>query len=462
MTSRSLTRQTILAVIAAQLLCALAFSGVALWHEGRTRLRAFDVMLQGRSDSLLGAVQDAEDVNADVTVDPTELRVPPTDIFAVYNQGGRLLGSSANAPPALIQRHADGIATRRLGGHHYRVLQREALRIIDRKEYGPYGLRRPVTIIYASPSDHLWHEIAEAASFYIAVSLVVIAITATITIILLRRLLRPIRELAARADAVTPKNLRFVPPDDALRVTELRPLAETLTSTIASLQQAFEKQHRFVGDAAHELKTAVAVERSSLQVLMMRPRSPEDYEAGLHCVLEDNGRVESLVARMLTLARVEERPPAAPAVTDLAEAVAGTLRTLASFAEARDVPLTAQIDQPAPVHLTPEDADVLLTNIVVNAIEHSNSGSPVELFLTSADSTATLKIVDRGAGIAESSLPHVFERFYREDVSRSRATGGAGLGLPIAKSIVDAAGGTISIDSEVGAGTRVTVVFSLA
>src|ERR1700722_8596611 len=146
--TRSLIRQTIGIVLGAQILCTALLCGAALLHEWHTRFRAFDVRIQGHSDSLLGAIQDAEDPDDNVTIDPTELKIPDEDVYAVYNQGGRLLGTSARASESLISRGKDGFRDLRTNGTSYRVLQREALRVIDRAENGGVGLRRPVTIVY--------------------------------------------------------------------------------------------------------------------------------------------------------------------------------------------------------------------------------------------------------------------------------------------------------------------------
>ncbi len=254
MKPESLVRRAVAIVLMAELLCAVAFSCTALLHEVRTRLRAFDVTLQGRSDSLLGAIQDAEDPEDNVTIDPAELRLPKTDLYAVYNQGGRLLGSSENAPEALVRRGADGFTERSSDGHSYRVLQRDALRIIDRAEFGAAGLRRPVTIVYAAPTGYIWHEIFKAAGFYVAVSVTLLCLTAALLILLLRKLFQPIRDLAAEASAVTANSLQFEPPPTALRLEELRPLAEALSAAIARLRRSFEMEQRFISDAAHELK----------------------------------------------------------------------------------------------------------------------------------------------------------------------------------------------------------------
>lgn len=459
---KSLTGRAIAVVLLAELLCALAFSGSALWHERRIRLRSFDVMLQGRSDSLLGAIQDAEDPEDNVAIDPTELRVAPEDVYAVYTLDGRLLGASRGAPPELITRLSDGFRDRRLGRHRYRILERGAKRVIDRAETHGVGLQRPVTILYAAPMDHVWHEILEAAQFYLAVSLCSLAITAALMILLLRRVLQPIQALAEQAAAVSTRSLIFKAPASALALRELRPLANTLETTIEGLRLAFDKEHRFFSDATHELKTAVAVVRSTVQLLMLKPRSRAEYEEGLTRLLLDNGRVEGLVSQMLLLARLDEKSQTGPGVIDLAESVHRAVGSVSSLAEDHGIDLVLAVPGNVPVRLFPEQAEILVSNLVVNAVQHSVPGSIVEVSLVRHDQTATLRVRDQGAGIAPESQAHVFDRFYREDASRSRDTGGAGLGLAICKAIVDGAGGSISIESAKGVGTTVTGVLRLA
>lgn len=470
MKSQSLLRRAVMLVLSAELLCALAFFVATFLHERHTQLRALDTALQGRSDSLLGAIQDAEDPQDNVAIDPAELRLPPEDVYAVYNQGGRLLGASKDAPPVLIMRQGSGFGTRQLQGHSYRVLQREALRIIDREENDGVGLRRPVTIVYAAPMGHLWHRVFEAAGFYALAALLLLCLTTMVLILSLRKLLAPLELLAVEAGGVNTRSLRFVPPASALRVRELRPLAEALSGAIARLRLSFEMEQRFIGDAAHELKTAVAVVRSSIQVLTMRKRTEEEYTAGLQRVLKDTDRAEELLSRMLTLARLEQNQleqhqPDTRLRADLGSAAERTLERIHTYAEAREVELVAHLCSEMWTPVSGEDAETLVSNLVMNAVQHSPAGSAVKVTVgidAEREGRVVLAVTDHGSGISAEALPHVFDRFFREDVSRSRETGGAGLGLAICKSIVEAAGGSIAVESRQGEGTTVRVIFSKA
>jgi signal transduction histidine kinase len=457
---RSLQRQTIGIVLFAQMACALMLATAVIVSEAHTHLRTFDVRLQGHSDSLLGAIQDAEDVNSTVQVDPKELRIPEGDVFAVYNQGGEMLGSSAGAPEKLTARDVDGFRSVQYHGDRYRILQREALRVIDRAEFGKEGLERPVTIVYASAETREWHEIFEAVSFSLIAILVAAALTMACVAFFLRRALRPLSDLAIVAGHISPPELEFDPPVSVLQIRELRPLADVLSESVSRLREAFEKEQRFVGDAAHELKTSIAVVRSSIQLLMLKRRTPDEYAAGLERVLDDNVRVEELVAQMLLLSRLEEASVTAVEPIDLSDAVKVVLLQLKPIAEEQQLEFTCDCPPEMMVRISPERARVLVSNIVLNAIQNGKPGSAIIIRVARQGETdVVLAVKDYGSGISKDALPHVFERFYREDRSRSRNTGGTGLGLAICKSIADQAGVTIDVTSQQGEGTEVRIVF---
>lgn len=465
MRRKSIIRRAIAAVLLIEALCALILVATALWHERRIRLRALDVTLEGRADSLVGAVQDAEDPQDSVKVDPAEFNPPATDVYAVYNETGQMIGSSPSAARTVVAHGQDGFRIARNEGHQYRVLQRHAIRIIDRDENKGVGLRRPVTILYATRMDHMWSEVLESASFYVVMSIGLLGITAFALVVLLGRLLHPLSELAVKAAGVKTNLLTFQPPDSALGLRELAPLAEALSATIARLRLAFETEHRFMSDASHELKTAVAVVRSTVQVLEMRVRTPEEYRRGLNQVLSDNERVEELISRMLTLARFEERLDLSLSRVNLCQEVQHALEKLGSYAEERGVLLRSFLEKDAEVNLPLEAAQVLAFNLIMNAIQHSPKGSEVLVSVCVKDSgerPAVLTVQDFGSGIAQQNLSRVFDRFFREDPSRSRETGGVGLGLAICKSIAEGVDGVIGVQSVLGEGTVVTASFRLA
>jgi len=464
MKNHSIIRRATVVVLAIELICGACFAVTAILHERQARLHALDATLRGRSDSLVGAIQDAEDPGDDVMVDPEEFTPGRGDLYTVYGSNSKLVGASkGEAPLALLSK--DGFSNLRLNGHPYRVLQRAALRIIDRQETDGQGLRRPVTVVYAIRADHIWHETLEAASFYVLLSIGLLCVTAVLLIVLLRTLMRPLEELATTASHIDAATMQFSAPEAALRTRELRPLAEAIAQSVARLRNAFAMERRFIGDAAHELKTAVAVVRSSVQVQAMRQRPAEDYRAGLDRILADNRRVEELVTRMLTLARFEEREATPEVAVDLGEQMRGVVTSLASFAEMRGVALKPEFEDGLNIRVAPESVQALISNLIVNAVQHSPHGSEVLVQAQRSSGEAeraVLTVQDFGAGIAPESLPHVFERFFREDPSRSRETGGAGLGLAICKSIVENAGGTIEIRSAKGVGTTVTVLLPAA
>jgi len=433
-------------------------------HQMHGLRRAFDVMLRGRADSLLGAVQDAEDPEDNVTVDPTELTVPRQDAYAVLSPSGRLLGhspaSSAAVLAALGSPRETGYFNFRVGEAHYRAIRMDGVRVIDRDDKG--GVRRPVTVLYASPTRDLWRESVGADRFYVGTSALLLAGTGVALVWFLRRRLSPLQELAAIAARVSARSWEFVPPGSVLRTTELAPIALSIEELLKGLRQSFERQRQLTGDAAHELKTSIAVLKSSLQLLSMSPRTTGQYEAGLDGLLLDTERMEDLATRMLALARLEEAPADKSESCELQAALHTVAERLRPLAELKQIVLEVSAEETGRVAMPADNAEVLCSNLLMNALQPSAAGGHVSATVRTHDGITELRVVDEGEGIPEAALPHVFERFYRADRSRSRNSGGAGLGLSICKAIVERSNGTIHIQSTVGKGTQVWVTLPVA
>ena len=459
---RSIAFRLIAAVLLVELASAALVVLVALGYERHIHFRSFDIMLRGRADSVLGAVQDAEDVGDNVMLDLADLHVPGEDVYEVWDGRGHLLGRSANWPGSAAVKVPvqNGFFRSQINHHNYRLLRLSGTRIVDPGEVRG-GHLRFVTILYGSPTEHVWRSIYGAVEFYAGGMLLLILITGPLIAWVLHRGLAPLRELATLAGNVNADSWNFSPPASAHETSELAPLTDALQSVLQRLERSFNQQRTFVSDAAHELKTAVAVIKSSLQLTGMKPRIPEEYQAGNQRALADTERIENLVARMLTLARVES------STTSISGQIGGNLNTCISntTSELETVAAVRQVRvvvHPLPpdlcnVPLSAEDCSLVFSNLLLNAIQHSPADSQVDIRTTVSDAWVEVAIDDRGEGIDPADLPHVFERFYRGDPSRARETGGTGLGLAICKAAVEKARGTISLTSEPGKGTTATV-----
>jgi signal transduction histidine kinase len=467
MKTRSIAFRLIVAVLAVELVSSVLVAVLSLAYERHTHFRSFDVMVRGRADSVLGAVQDAEDAADNVMLDKADLHLPPEDIYEVHDGKGRLLGRSPNWEGALSVATAplpDGFSGLTVNHLHYRVLIMHGSRIVDPGERGG-GKLRQVTILYGSPTERVWKAIRGAVEFYAAGSILLLLVTGPLIAWLLHRGLLPLRQLAALAGQVSVDSWEFHPPASARTTPELAPLTLALENALQRLEHSFQQQQAFVSDAAHELKTAVAVAKSSLQLLSMKRRTIAEYQSGLHRCLIDCLRLEEIVAKMLTLAREESAAPSAQAQkADVAACLRSTVAHLETIAALRGVKVVvaAPHSERFPVPVDPEKCSLLISNLLLNALQHSEDGSQVEARLVKDADAVELQIEDYGDGIDPDTLPQVFDRFSRGDPSRTRNTGGTGLGLAICKAIAEKAGGTISIASQPGVGTTVTVRFPLA
>jgi signal transduction histidine kinase len=465
--NRSIAFRLIVAVLAVEALSSLLVVFLSFGYERNAHFRAFSVMLDGRANALLGAVQDAEDPQDNLILNQADLDLPREHVWEVFDQNGRLLGRSTNWQgiagfPTARWRH--GYLDLDLNHQHYAVMHLHGFRTVD-PETGGGGKVRQVDIYYGAPVDPIWRQIRGAVAFYAAGSLILLLITGPLIAWLLHRGLFPLRQLAALASNVSANSWQFTPPASARNTTELAPLTQAIESVLERLERAFKQQRVFVSDAAHELKTAVAVIKSTLQVLDLRSRTASEYRAGLERCLADCERLEELVAKMLTLARVEggENSAVQAAVCDLVASLNEAAGKLAPVALARNLQITVRVPDAGNVlvPLFADDSSILISNLLLNALQHSHAGSQIEVQITSEGTMAQLLVYDHGEGIDPAVLPHVFDRFYRGDPSRARSTGGVGLGLAICKAIVDRASGSIVIESNPSHGTTVNVSLPL-
>ena len=272
------------------------------------------------------------------------------------------------------------------------------------------------------------------------------------------RALAPIRRISETARAMSAGDL-----DARIAVerteNELEQVASTLNEAFDRLRLAVEQERRFTADVSHELRTPISVLRAEAEWALDRERTPQQYKAALAVCRRAALRMQDAVERMLTLVRaeatedVQERAPVA-----IHAIIGDVVEWLAPIAHERGVRVSVagpDVMAEEPLIVT-GDAELLreaLNNVVANALLYNTPGGSVTISTRMSAGTARIEVVDTGIGMPVEAIPHVFDRFFRVDKARSRAAGGSGLGLSIARAILVAHGGDISCTSELGTGS---------
>ena len=468
MRTTSIQRRLIAAVIISQLLLAIGLVSVAVYFIRRELRQAFDAQLNGRAMSVAALVRYSEDeppklIFEDDLVPPPLERGHP-DLYRVTSRG-RQIAQSPNWSPELRpfattkRRHVNFVRD----GIRYRAVRLENIPVLDQE--GDTPSTDVLTVIYATPTFEVTRAITYAGIYTAAGSAVLLLITVGLAVWRLRRGLRPLAELAASASAISTANWELDPSEAARKTTELVPLTQAMTTMLEGLHRAFTQQREFLANAAHELKTPVAILKSTLQSLLQRPRQAEEYCAGLEQALDDMARLEKLLHSMLRLARAEQWAAGSVRrdleLVDVAATCESAIERLAPVARARKVTLEFSKSGAMPLRADAEDLELIWSNLLENAIRFSPAGGRVCLRLCANGGQGLVEVEDHGPGMSEAELAHIFERFHRGDASRARDTGGYGLGLAISKALIEAYSGTITPRSAPGHGTCMMVTVPL-
>jgi two-component system OmpR family sensor kinase len=292
----------------------------------------------------------------------------------------------------------------------------------------------------------------------ILVTAIVLAALAASALWIIRVSLRPLRRIEETAEAITAGDLsRRV--EQADPQTEVGRVGAALNTMLDRIEASDRRLRRFVADASHELRTPLAAVRAYAELFDRGAASrPDDLERSMSGITRESERMSLLVDDLLLLARLDEGRPLERKPVDLAQLVG----------EAVDAARVVEPDRP--IELSVEPATVIgdearlrqvLDNLLANARAHTPAGTPVSVELRRVDGWAELTVADHGAGLTEEQAERVFERFYRADTSRARASGGAGLGLSIVAAVTEAHGGTAAARPTPGGGATFVVTLPL-
>jgi len=225
------------------------------------------------------------------------------------------------------------------------------------------------------------------------------------------------------------------------------------------LQTSEQKRHRFVSDASHELKTPLASIKLLTDSILQNDMDMETVREFVGDIGNEADRLNRMTAKLLSLTKVDGQVQADSEIIYMAPTIRRVIRMLKPMAQQANITIETDLAQDVPVLILEDDLYQIVFNLVENGIKYNTPGGRLTVSIFCQEDNAILTVTDTGMGIPEEAIGHIFERFYRVDKARSRATGGSGLGLAIVRAIAVRNRGDIHVDSTVGKGTSFTVSF---
>lgn len=452
----------------ALLAAALVMFGVIVWLVAREAMASdMDEFLRGKA-MLLARLMPPTRMGVEPWMEQDLHLQERGFMVQVFEAGGTLGGKSSNmkfslplSDQARSSEHPAGgvvIETVQVGGQSFRVATHPR-----RERWGE------AVVMYAQalmPMDVLNAREQRLLLWLFGGGATMLAAGAAASWALSRQWLRSVMVLEETARNLSAGDLGrkrlYVPSDDA----ELAALAGAFNNLLDRLEAAHTTQQRFTADASHELRTPLTVLRGEIEVALRRPRSIDEYCAVLTSNKEEIERLSRLTENMLALAYADVGDAITQRelvnVREVCSVVTSKLQPLA--AEKRITLRVEEPDSAEPLSVTGDRVALerVMHNLVENAIRYSPAEERVTVRPHRQGAQIQIDVIDSGSGIASEHLPHLFERFYRVDKARSRAHGGSGLGLSIVKALVEAQGGSVTVQSMVGHGSTFTVCLPMA
>lgn len=431
-------------------------------HSQRESLAAFDGNLASRATSLLALIDAPENSDSPIVLRKEFLPLPPTDRYTLTTLNHQLIAETPNwAASDQIPQGTRRSFDLSSNGISYRALFIPDSVIVDpddknRRESPPH-----VALIYAAETTQMDAHLRQVATITTLACLFMLGLSLALTFWIVRSGLKPLDALAFEASSINEGKWDFKVPASATEVNELKPLSAALSHSVERLKAAFERERQMFGDAAHELKTAVAIIKSTLQLAVQTKRPAEEYRERLNRALANTDRLEQLITRILQLISIESARANRESETEVTSVIEYALDRFSPVAQARGVQIRLHSAEAHCVNIPEQDFLLLAGNLIENAIQHSPSGQSIEVSLMRKNGTSELKVRDHGSGIPSEALPRVFERFFRADQSRSRASGGFGLGLAIVQALAVKYHGVLAVESVVDQGTTFTAQFPI-
>jgi len=437
------------------LLTGLALFGTGIWlvveHSLKTSL---DETLSQQANGVITVLQSAPNEPSEVREELNEYAkaTPGGNLMEVRDSHGKqLLSSKAVAMQLNDAAQSNSFGVQLAQSRRYRTLT-----TVTQVNGEPYR------VLVATPLDGTEATLRRIRALFLWTVPAVLLLASLGGYWISRRALAPVDEITLTAKSIGIQNL-----SQRLNVPatgdELQRLSETWNDMLARLESAVKRLSQFTADASHELRTPVALIRTTAELTLRRERSPDVYREALRQVVLESERTSRLVEDLLLLARADAGLPALSLERlDLSPLVRDVCQQGQVLAEERQLQISTEAPED-PVYVEANDPALrrLLLLLLDNAVKYTPAGGRIILSIGSDAGGTTVAVRDTGIGIADSALPHVFERFYRADESRNRDAGGTGLGLAIAKWIAERHHASLEAESVVGEGSTFRVRFPI-
>jgi signal transduction histidine kinase len=319
---------------------------------------------------------------------------------------------------------------------------------------------RALTVAVGVPLDPVYANLRMMALALVGVSAALWVAAALVGRRLCRRALAPVNQMAQTARAITAADLgRRL--NQTGTADELDDLAKAFNDLLGRLQDSFERQRRFTGEASHQLRTPLTAMLGQVEVALRRERSPDEYRRVLGTVEDQSQQMRKIIEMLLFLAQADEeaRLPDMQ-VIDAAGWLAEHLQTWRQHPRFGDIRFEGEPGFAVRIH-----AGLLgqaLDNLLDNSCKYSQPGTPIRLGISRDGGEVCLAIKDEGIGMAESDIPHLFHPFFRSSEARRRGITGVGLGLAVTSRIITSFGGRINVTSQPGKGSQFAIRLPIA
>lgn len=421
-----------------------------------------DELLRSTAETVASAyVQELEEEQSVAKANDVVLAqmIFPNRYVEVVDAAGQVVAWSSNLAGHQLTIPASTLSEARERGSSFLVLNSLRVAVVP---LSPDRSKQLGFAIVAEPLSVIEEGLRRLRRYFLAGVPLVLLLASLGGYFLARKSLSPIALMNQQTQRITAENLS-AQLDVANPRDEVGRLALTINALLARLDAAFQEQQRFIADASHELRTPLAVLRGETEVALQQERATPEYKESLALIKDEAERLSRIVENLFLLAR--QPVEAASMVRDtvrLDALVADCARAAQVLATQKGLRLNISGELRAiTVNGDDEMLKRMLLNLLDNAVKYTPSGGEVSIALGSQHGAGRIVVTDNGIGIPAEDQPRIFDRFYRVDKTRSRALGGAGLGLSIARWIAEGHGGSLSVESAPGKGSAFTVELPL-